>query len=243
MEKVITKNQAPLNSRPALKKFTLAINIKRYTTDSNGVILADAAVPASQKKAFPFHLFGEFDRQSGYAVADQIASERAESILFGVYVWGNNTPLFYFNPLSDVNTKFKKGDVLFVYVDDLNAPNYFTFIVVSSQVGGYASLVSQSNISQIDDNGAWGVFKFFELQYTWVNDEQLANPIYQINTRFNSAFKYDVFDPLAFRYIQQKTDVRTLVMPIEMLLNQYIGLTSFLAFENSLLSLSFNLYI
>jgi len=241
--KIITKNVARLDSRAALRRFSLSINVRRFTCDSNGVLLANAAVPASEQKAFPFHLFGEFDRQGGYAIADMIAKEKANTILFSVYVWGMNTPLFFFNPLATINNKLKKGDVVFVYVDDLTAPNTFTFIVVSAQQGSYASLTSQSNISQIDDNGAWGAFKFFDVKYTWVNDEQVYQPVYSIQTRFNSAYKSDTFDPAAFLYTEQKQDVRTLVLPIEIILNQYIGLTSFLAFENELLNLSFNLYL
>lgn len=241
--RVIKKNVAPLESRNALRKFTLALNIKRYTTDSNGAILDNAAVPASEQKAFPFHLFGEFDRQSGYAIADTIAREKSNTNLFGVYVVGISTPLFYFNPIATVNNQLKKGDVVFIYVDDVTAPNIFTFIVVSAQQGGYASLAAQSNVSQIDDNGHWGVFKFFDVRYAWFDDEQLSNPIFLVQTKFNSAFKYDTIDPLAYRYIQQKTDVRVLAIPLEVTLNQYIGLTSFIAFENSVLNLSFNLYL
>lgn len=241
--KFITKNVAPLATRNALRRFTLALNVRRITCDSNGVIIPDGVVPAAEQKAFPFHLFGAFDYASGYPLADTIARERSNSNLFTVYVHGIGTPLFYFNPLATINNQIKKGDLVFVYVDDLNNPNTFSYVIVSALQGGFASLILQSNISQIDDNGHWGAFKFFEIGYAWQNDEQLNQPIYLVRSRFDSGYKYDTLDPLAFRYVQQKNDLNVISIPLEIVLNQYIGITSFIAFENSVLNLSFNLYI
>lgn len=242
--RTITKNVAPLNTRPAIRRFTLSVNIRKYITDSSGVVLAPASVPASFRKNFPVHLFGEYDRQSGYAIADVIAREIESVNLFGVYVWGVNTPLFKFsNGIATINTKFKKGDVIFVYVDDIEAPNYFAFVTASivSPVGGYASLVSLANVTQLDDNGHWGAFKFFDIQYSWVNDEQLYKPIYLVKTRFDGGYHSDSIDPAAFKLLN--FEEKTVQIPLEVLLNQYVGLTTFIAWENELLTLAFNLYI
>lgn len=240
---IINTNDGKLHQRLALKKMTLSVNIKRFTTDSTGAIIDDALVPVDQQKAYPFHLFGDFDRNGGYNIADSIVSGKENTKLFGVYVWGVNTPLFFFSILATIRNVMKKGDLYFIYVDDLDAPNYFHHVIVSTDAGGYASLVSQSNISQLDDKGHWGVFKFFNLKYSWVNDDQYSYPIIPINTRYNGASKFDSINPESYLYTMQQPNIRTMIIELEAVLNQYFGLTSFIAWNNPVLTLTFNIYI
>lgn len=243
-EKTIRVASPNVRDINALKRFTLNVNIQRFTTDANGQVLADAAIPASEKKPFPFHLFGQFDMQGGYTIADSITAPMQNTKLFSVYVAGLGTPLFFFGGGVDtITARIRKGDVVFIFADNLNAPNYFTFVIVTSIIGGYASLVSQSNISQIDGNGYWGVFKIFDLKYTWYNDAQLSLPLLLLNCKFNSAFKYDVIDPSSYYHPQQKSDILTSLIPLKLVVNQYIGLSGFLAYENPLLNMSFELYV
>jgi hypothetical protein len=228
----------------ALKRFTLNVNIKRFTTDAAGQVLADGAIPAAEKKPFPFNMFGQFDMSGAYSIADSIVAPMHNTKLFTVYVAGIGTPLFFFaGGIATINAQIKKGDVVFVYADDLEAPNYFTFVIITSIIGGYASLVSQSNISQIDGKGYWGVFKIFDVKYTWYNDAQLAYPLLLINSKFNSAVKYDAIDPSGYFDPEQKSNLLTARIPLEVVLNQYIGISGFLAYENPLLNLSFELYV
>lgn len=239
----IIRNVATLNSRDALKKLTLSVNVRRLTTDSNGTILDDATVPIDQRKAYPFHLFGEFDRQGGYNIADSIVSGKENTILFGVYVWGLNSPLFFFSILATINNQFKKGDLIFIYVDNINAPNYFHFVIVTTDTGGYASLVSQSNITQLDDSGYWGVFKFFDIKYSWIHDSQVDYPLIKIKTRYNGASTSDSINPEAYLYTQQQPDIHVILIELEAVLNQYFGLTSFISWQNPILGLTFNIYV
>lgn len=237
----IRKNKAPIETRPAVKKIPLNIFVKRYTTDGTGQILATPAIPASMQGAFAFHAFGEFDRQGGFQIADKVTNVNG-SILFSTYVYGLNTPLFFFSPLANINAQFKKGDIIHVYVDNINAPNYFTFVVISTTSGGYASLVSQSNITQIDDNGPWGVFKCDEIKFTWYNDEQLNYPLVTIQSYYNGNYKSDSFDPSSYYSTMQKPDLKTVYIPVKMLVNQYAGLSGYIPLENSVLNLEFILY-
>ncbi len=242
-DKKLTINKPFLQTVNAIKKFSLNLNVKRFTTDANGAILADAAIPASEKKPFPFHLFGNFDMQGGYNIADSAMSEVHSTKLFSMYIAGIGTQLFFFNPLATINNEIKKGDVVFIYVDDINAPNFFTFIIVTSIVGAYASLVSQSNISQIDANGFWGVFKIFDVKYSWFDNAQLHDPVYIITSRFDSGFKYDVIDPATYYDSATKKNILVANIPLNIVLNQYIGLSAFLAYENPLLNLHFSIYV
>ncbi len=242
--KEITVNKPSIASVQAFRKFSLNINIKRFTTDSNGTILADADIDISQKKPFPYHLFSQFDQQGGYAIADNILRQEYNTNLFGVYIWGNNTPLFFFNPLATINGELKKGDTVFIYVDDPIAPSFFTFVIITtvSPNAGYTSLVAQTSITQLDTNH-WGVCKIWDLRYTWYNDQQLNHPVYLIHNKFNSAFKYDPINPAAYYFPQQHPNVKVAVIPLDVILNQYFGMSGFLAYENPLLNMSFELYI
>lgn len=242
--KKITKASIPLMQRDSLRRQNLSLNIRRYTTDVTGQILDDAVVPADQRKPYPFHLFGHFDREGGFSIADSVLRGVYNTVLFSVYVHGLNTPMFFFSPVATINGVIKKGDLVFLYVDDINAPSYFHFVVVSSAsvVGGYASLISQSNVTQLDDNGHWGVFKFFDFNMTWIDDEQLNTSIYIIKTKYNAAFKSDPVNPEAYRFVENKSNVKNVLVSVEMLISQYMGLSGFIAWENQLVNLSFNLY-
>jgi hypothetical protein len=182
------------------RKLSIALNIRRYSTDANGTIINDAIVPASMQVAYPFHLFGQFDKESGYAIADKATRDKNNTKLFSVYVWGLNSPLFFFNPLADINGKFQKGDVIFVYVDDLTSPTCFSFVIVNSQDGNYASIAAITMTTQLDSNN-WGAFKLFEIQESWTDDAQLDQLWFLIHTKFDGRFQsdnkspYDYFNP------------------------------------------------
>lgn len=240
--KILTHNEAKRIEKNALKSFMLSLNVTRFTTDANGTVLDDAVVPVDQQKAYPFHLFGEFDRQGGYAMSDVIVRELVDSNLFSVYVVGLNTPLFFFSPLNTINGKLKKGDLVFIYVDDVAAPTYFHFVIVSATQGGFASLAALTNTTQIDDVAPWGAFKFFEIKYGWRNVRQLDHPMFSITTNYKSAFRADPINPAAYQFIEQKPGVNSIVIPWEMVLNQYHGLSSYIDWNNDLLNLAFKIY-
>jgi len=226
------------------QKEMISLNVKRYTTDANGTILDDVAIPVNLKKPFPYYLFGEFDRNGGYAIADQVLSKLYGTILLGVYTWGNNTPLFFPNPLATINNEFRKGDMLFVYVDNLNAPSYYIFVVISAQNGPYVSLISQLNTTQLDKN-TWGTFKIFDVQYGWTSDTQLqlAQPWFTVLTQWNADFKIDSLNLKTWYRPQFKKGVNELIIPINAVANQHLGLGSFITYNNPLITLSLVIYV
>lgn len=228
---------------PACRKLTIQANVTRYTCNSLGQVLDDASVPVADRKPYPFHLFGQFDRAGGYAIADSLMAPRYRTKLFSVFVAGNGMPLFWFNPVSDIQTKLTKGDIVFVYVDDLTSPNILTFIVVSAASGGFASLVDQSNVAQLSAHG-WGAFRFDAIDYTWENDAQLRQPLMLVETKFDGDYSGDLINPLQYRDPQyERENLRTIRIPLKMLVNQYAGLSSWLDFQNPRLQLLFELYI
>lgn len=241
MEKNLLINEPKTVLVEGKKRKTIALNIKRYTTDVNGVIQDDATLPAALQISYPFHLFGEYDFTGCYRVADSFLSQVSNTILFSVYTWGSNTPLFFFSPGANINGKFSKGDIIFVYVDDINSPNYFTFVQVSCPDGAYASVLSQTRTTQLDKN-SWGTFKIFDILFGWVDDEQLYQTIFQINTEFDTSFVKDSFEPVKY-YNPQVNKQKKITIPFPTVINQYFGLSSSIAFENSLLTLQLIIYV
>lgn len=239
--KNIAVNQANIVNRKALKKFTLTAKINRFTCDASGTIIPDILVPTSEQKAYPFHLFGEFDRVSGYAISDGVLRELEDTKLFSVYVAGVNTPLFFFSPLNTINSKISKGDLIFIYVDDLNAPTYFHFVIISTNQGGFASLTSIGNVTQIDDTDNWGGFYFEKFKFNWVDDAQMNFPFYNIQTNYKSSFQANPINLELYRFIEQKPEVKALTIAVSMLINQYNGLSGYIAWQNPSLNLSFDI--
>ncbi|MCK9479760.1 MAG: hypothetical protein M0R40_09745 [Firmicutes bacterium] len=242
LTKTVNKSQAIPQTVNAIKKLAVQAKVMRYTTDALGTILANAAVPVADRKPYPFHLFGDFDRNGGYQIADQI-TQRFNTNLYAVYVVGNNTPFFNFLPIQTIQNVVRKGDIVFMYVNDVLAPTIFTFIVITTvNRGGFASLVAQSNISQIGDKGYWGVMNFDGIRYKWSDDAQLEHPLYLITTEYTGDFKFNVFNPLSYWNPDQKNEVKQLVLPLSMNVNQYAGISSFLDFDNLSLELLFEFY-
>lgn len=237
---VITKNVAPLTVRDALKKFTISALIKRFTTDANGII--QNPVPVVFQKPLPFHLWGDYDKNGGYQIAD-LVTQQFDTILMDFFTVGINTPFFFAAPFNNINAQFKKGDIVFHYVDDLNNPNFHTFVIISARQGGFGSLVSQSNVSQIDDNGNWGVFKVDHMRFIWENDEQLYLPFFTIKTQFNGRFESNSFLPIEYRNNIQQEDVKNIIIPTEFLCSQYFGLSGYIDWQNPTLELVFVLYL
>lgn len=213
-------------------KISLNVNVKRYTTDSNGTILPDASIPQSEKKPFPFHTFGKFDMNGGYNIADSIVSEVYDTKLFGVYVWGVGTPLFFFSPFATINSAMRKGDLVFIYVDDFDSPNYFTFVIAQAQTGSFASIISQTESKTVFVQN---------VKYTWQNDLQLSQNLYVIKTKSNNAFGVDTISPAAY-YVPEQKSVQTTLIPLRLDINRFVGISSFLEYQNPLLNLSFELY-
>lgn len=242
--KSVIINKPVIEQIESQNKETVSVNIKRYTTDANGTILDDAAIPAALKKPYPFHLFGEFDMNGGYAIANRVLNKYYNSIFLGMYVWGVNTPLFFPNPLANVNNEFQIGDVLFVYVDDINNPTNYIFVVVSAQSGSWASIVKQLNTTQLDKN-RWGVFKIFDCQYSWLKDTrlQLAQPLFTILSQWNADFLSNTITPGTYYIPDLKPNVNELIIPINMVANQFVGLSSFITYENPVLTLTFIIYV
>jgi hypothetical protein len=241
---IITFNNPNLIEQEIKKRISISINVSRYITDVNGAIIADVAVPANSgmRVAYPFHLFGLFDREGGFSIADKILSQQNNTILFGVYVWGNNTPLFFFNPLANINGKIKKGDLVFIYVDNLNAPNYFSFVIMScADSSAYASILSQTNITQLSKN-IWGAFKLGEIQMGWTDDEQLNQPFFQIDSKFDGTFQKDSLLP--YEYYNPNIQVQKKInIAYSAIVNQYFGLSSLISFENPLITLQLIVFV
>lgn len=219
-------------------KHNVTVTVNRYTTDSSGVIVS---TPAHLREPLPFHLFGEFDRQGGYAIADLLTIHKQP--LFSTYVAGLNTPLFYFSGgIAEIGNYIRKGDIVFVYVDDLHSPNYFTFIVLSAPnvTAGLSSLVSQTHTTQLDSR-VWGVFTVDNFKYSWQNDAQLSNEIKFINTHFDGTWKVNSISPLTERYQNQRAGVDTLIIPVRLLINQYVGISHAINYDTPYLQFNFNI--
>lgn len=244
-QKTVELRKAKLNAENyfAMKRFTLSVNIKRYTTDSTGAIIDDALVPVDQRKAYAFHLFNEFDRQGGYAMCDQILREIEDTNLYRAYVAGMNMPQFPFSGgIATINGRIKKGDLIFEYVDDIESPNYFHFVIVSATQGGFASLSSLTNMPQLDEIAPWGAFRIQGFKYAWENNSQLYKPMFMIKTNYKSAYQANPIDPAGYLTPNLKPGINSVNIPYELLLNQFTGLSGYITWENSNLNLAFNIY-
>lgn len=237
-----------LQADPFLKD-SISIQVKRIFTDVNGTIINKAAAPVGLQTSYPVYLFGEFDRQGAYSMGGEIVPAVSNSYKFlHTGVWGVNFPYFFgFNPAANIQTQISRGDLVTVYVDDLNIPNTFIFIVLTSQNVAIGSLNYDSGTHehkgldskrQVTDR--LGKMLIDNVQYFSNNVEQWKQAFTVAYFEKNGNYKYDSLDPFSYKpvtYVNQDF----ILLPLRITLSQYIGLYTLMEFETDNLLFNFGI--
>jgi hypothetical protein len=225
---------------PPLKNDSLAINIKRYFTDIDGVVVDKNTVPAELQTRYPFYIFGEFDRQGGYQICNRLQGAYSNAYVYlCTFVYGVSNPLFFgFNNLSDIQQRISVGDVVTVYTDSLSIPSYFIWVVISCPKTSLASILSNCVTGNSKSDTA--LINVERLNYVTDNIEQWDVPVMSWVVDFVGNPKYDFIDPVQFRTPETVND-KFVEMKLKFPLNQYRGLNSYILFDTETLQLNFKI--
>lgn len=220
-----------IDPRIKMQWYGLPIKIRRYYTDTNGVILNKLAVPAALQKPFPIYLFGEMDRQGAYSVA-QKAKPRFDNSYFYLmnYVNGVNNPyIFGFTGSSTLQGQLTPGDIVTVYVDNLIAPNYFIFIVYSVSNISLASLLYQARGEFKEKIGFLNVER---INYYTDNENQFLENLLWTYIRPTGEYSSDIIDPSIYR---RKEDEQQgfICLRNRFVLNQFLGINFYMDFQTN----------
>lgn len=225
-------------NRPVLKHSTLPIEVKRFYTDVDGVIINKGAAPVSLQVDFPVYLFGEFDRLGSYYISQRIQPPNNATKFLMSFVWGQGAnPFFFgFSGLSDIQSQINLGDLVNVYTDNIIAPNYFIFIVVSSTGRSMASV--QQNTVTTQRDGKYGFLDAHKVQYFTNNPVQWQQNFRVFTTDNLGVPQVNNINPYIFRNAYIEND-RFIELYWKYPLNQYTGICFNYLFSTDEITLNF----
>lgn len=213
---------------PEGERKTFTLTVRRFYTNTNAEIIDKNLVPDNLKTKFPVFLFGNFDKDGNYWIG-----QKNLPTFNRIQYYFTDTYKGYFDQLSfsgfnDLQDKLTTGDVLQVYTDNIEAPNYFIWIVISGERRAYSSILSHPGNQRVFN------MKYFsdnELQYnenlTFLKMDEIGN------------YNLDYINPLAFKTTQYGID-NFIQIPKRFSITNYLGLYFYMRFEVDLNTFIFN---
>jgi len=204
MTKQITSNGLPFSTDfrpPLLQRHSVPITIRRYFTTVDGAIIDKALAPAALQVQYPFYNFGLFDYKGGYATGLKALPVTPGTEYLMTYIEGigmTSQQITGFTGLNTIRTRIRVGDIVHVFTDSLQAPNYFIWIVQSSRNGSIGSILANTDSSQRD--GTIGYLYCESFQYFTDNsNEQWAIPVHFTRSSNIASFRGDQVQPYIFK--------------------------------------------
>ncbi len=205
----------------------MAISVKMFATNVDATIISKALLPVGMQVPYTYALFSEFDRKSGYKLAQTKLPVQGTSEYVGVFVFGLNDPFYLFNVFGDIQTRLQIGDIYFLYTDSISAPSFFVFIIVNNPYTSIAGITANTAYRDPYGNPPLLV-KWFKLITS--TPIQYTAPLFLMLVDSIGLNRNDSINPLASRSVDDKQDDFIKVdKPFE--LNQYAGIASFIRFE------------
>lgn len=222
---------------PVYKKDTLQIEVKRYFTDVLGTIVNKAAVPAALQIDYPVYVFGEYDRVGAYQLGIKNLPSKPGVFYYCSYVWGVNSPfIFGFTGLSNIEGQLNPGDLVTVYTDNLNAPNYFVFIVQRCSGKSLASILQ--NLPALPYDADYGYINVKKLQYYTDNLQQWKENLLMLNYDFLGLVQSDGVSPISYRPAISLQD-QFIEIVWTFTLTQYAAMNTYMLFATDLITFTF----
>lgn len=220
------------------KERDFSILIKKFFTDTNGTVVDKSSVPSVLQTRYPFHIFGDFDKPSGYAVGNKVLPPINGTYFVGISIIGLGGPSFLQfqgapNPIRD---QFNLGDLVFLYADSPTAPNFFVWIVINNLFdSGYASIVANTEGKELPGYTSMKVDKFLYINSV---DAQFNQSLFVINYNQIGVFEANQYEPLSFKFTDTKQD-NFISIPLKFVLSQYIALSSYILHDTDQLQFVF----
>jgi hypothetical protein len=236
---LIRKYENPAPDNVLVKNSTIALRIKRFYTDTDGQILNknDASIPQNLKTQIPFYLFGAFDLAGGYSNCLQAVPPDAATRYLMTFVYGINAPFLSFTGFNTINSQLQIGDIVHVYCDNIQNPNFFIWIVIHASKAPFASIID--NTKTLQNDFRINQIRIKDIDYL-ASDAQYTTPLHFIQFDNIGAFRVDQIQPYMYKNAFVALD-DFINMKIRFDLDQYIAVSTYFLFDTDLLQLNFNL--
>lgn len=210
---------------------TITINVNRYYTDVDGQIIDKSTAPAGLQVSYPFYLFNTFDSFGAFKICNKVVPPLGTAKYMYSHIVRSDYDFLEFSGNNSVKGKFNIGDIVFIYTDDLDAPNYFVFIVVSCPFQSYASILQ--NIANKHMNAG-------EIKYFVDNFNNYQESLFEILHSPGGTYKVNTYQPYSYKNpLLANTEFITLNIPVKM--TQYWGWSSYMQYSSELISFNFEL--
>lgn len=234
------KKLVEILNEPPYREDQLPIVVKRIFTDVNGTIIAKNLVPASLQVDYPVYLFGEFDRKGAYLLADKNNPPIPGTFFLSTLVVGVGSfpQSVVYTGVANILGQVKPGDIVNIYTDDVQAPNYFVWIIQHCPNKSLASILS--NMPNLPSDENYGYIRSKSFRFYCSNAEQWNVNIQYIKYNFMGLVKSDNIDPSIYQL--PKLPVLDMIeVKWKTNLTQYIGLNTYILFATDSFTLNFNI--
>ncbi len=240
--KIRFNTERPHPRAAEITKHTIPLKVRRFFTDVDGAIIDKAAAPVNLQTKYPVMMFGGFDLDGGYKTALQTVPPDPNTKYLGTFIYGLNcayNSITGFSGLNDVKGQIKTGDIVHVFTDDLDNPNYFVWIVLScTTAASFASIIS--NLKTLQNDERIGSIFIDTIAFYSNNFEQWYTPLNYMRVDNIGNYNNNPIQPLMFRnpLTEQQGFI---VIETEFLLNQYLGINTYIEFDTNEMSFDFKL--
>lgn len=239
---ISTKQRAPAFNNPYVKCHSIPVTIKRYFTDVNGTIVDKNTVPDALKTFYPFFVFGEFDRQGGYGMSLKALAPDPSTKYLLSFVNGNafmsQMIAGGFSGVNDIKNFIAVGDLVHVYTDDNQNPNYFIWIVQTFNQGSLGSVLNNAASAQKD--GLIGPITLESWKFHADNENQFGQPFWLIRSTNITTIQVNQLQPNVFKdpFVEQ---INLIEVTASFNLDQYLGIGVKFLFDTDIITMNFKL--
>lgn len=223
--------QRPQINNVVVDRHTIPVNVTRYITDVNGAILAitdPLIIAANLNVSYPVFLFGEFDRQGGYYIGNKVCPPRGASVYLTSFVNGQgntSASIIGFTGFNEIQGRLKHGDIVQVYTDSLQNPNYFVWIVLTHSSASIGSIMTNLKTEQKDNRN--GKLFVEGINYYYQNALQLDEALHVSIADNLGTYLDDSIQPNIYKSpMVAQPDL--IYLQVNFVLNQFMGLNFYL---------------
>lgn len=221
----------------SMLQHSIPIKITRYFTDVDGQIVNKADVPAALQTKYPIFLLGQFDRSGGYKKSLAALPPMPGCYFYMTFVQGVNSPFLSFTGLNTIKGRIKTGDIIEVFTDDLENPNYFVWFVISAEPVSIASIIENSESTQQDGRIGQLYVQNYNYNVIETQEVQYYEPI--VYTFFDNIGNYrsEPIQPFMFK-TPMVEQAGILTIDTDFKLDQYLGINLYYLFTTDEITLT-----
>lgn len=210
--------------------YNLQVNVKRYYTDVDGLIIDKSTVPANLQVSYPFYLFHKFDKNGGYRIGQETKPVQGASKFYYSFDVDLSFDYWQISGNNSIRTVIRSGDTCIIFTDDTEAPTYLIWIVISCPFQAYSSIVN---------NLARGL-KVKDFLYIADNLDNYNEALHINIVNPIGIYKDEQYNPLAFK-TRETVSQDFILVKLGFNLNQFIGLFSYMKYDTDSIQFIFNL--